>query len=780
MKKLCNEGRLKEAMSVLEVMDQQEVPLDPHTYASLLQLCANTKALEDGKRIHAHMLLNSTNVHENVNLSTKLVNMYAKCGSLQNARLVFERIPKPNTFSWTAIIGGYARHGHCEKALELFTQMEQTGVKPDNFIIPCALRACAGLMHIELGKGIHGYVIRSGFELDVFVAGGLVDMYAKCHQVEDARLVFDKMPQRDLISWSAMIAGYAQNRHSDEAFKLFSEMQLAGMVPNVTAWNAVIAGYVRAGHLENAVRLFQQMEVEGVKPDVISWTLVIDGYVQSGRWEEAMELFGHMQLAGVKPDVITWNIMIAGYAQGGDYDQALKLFSQMQMAGIRPNLVTWNGMIVGYARNGYGDEALKLIAEMQSMGIQPDVITWNGMIAAYVQNGHGYEALKFFRQMQLAHIKPNSITITSLLPACTPIAALEQGQEIHCYAVRFGFESDLFVMNALIDMYAKCGNLEDACQVFKKSSQRDVVSWNAILVGHAIHGHIDDALNLFNQMQQEGMNPDHVTFVGLLSACDNAGRVNEGWQYFNSMCHEFHLIPHVEHYACMVNLLGRAGNLDEAYALIKEMSFEPNATLLGILLGACRSHHNVELGEHIARVLFELEPENVGNYVLMSNIYARAGRWADVAWVRNMMKDKELKKMPGCSWIVAKSRAHVFNAGDSSHPQIEQILTMLESLAGKIKQAGYVPDTKFVLHDVEEEEKEHVLCGHSERLAIAFGLINTCPATPIRIIKNLRVCGDCHTATKLISKIVDREIIIRDSNRFHHVSNGLCSCHDYW
>eukprot|EP01018_Ginkgo_biloba_P035921 Gb_12076 [translate_table: standard] len=877
---LCREGRLKEAFTVLDVMDHRRISVDSDTYASLLQVCANMKTLEEGRQVHAQMLI-SSRMEQNVFLGTKLVNMYAKCGSLVEARLVFDKLPNPNVFSWTAMIGGYARYGHCEEALILYNRMQQAGVQPDKFIIPSVLKACAGLMDLQQGKELHSYTIRYGIESDVFVSSGLVDMYAKCKDLEKARYMFDKISQRDLISWNAMIAGYAQNGHVDEVLKLLHEMQLVGVAPNVSTWNAMIAGSVQNGYYEEALKLFHrmqqggmkpnsvtitsvlpacgrlatlqqgkeihdciirngleqdvfvcnammdvyvkcgnvqnarhvfermsqrdvvswtviiagcvqngyhdeafkflcQMECEGVEPNVISWTAMIDGYCQNGQSDEAMELFGLMQLAGVKPDVVTWNTMIAGYVKSGYGDKALKLLSQMQLAGIKPDVITWNALISGYAQNGHGDEALKLVTQMQLAGIKSDVITWNGMIAGYTQNGQGDEALKFFRQMHLVGMKPNLVTIASILPACSLLAALQEGKTIHGYLIRMGFESDVIVGNTLIDMYAKCGSLKDARQVFVKISQKDVVSWNAVIVAYALHGHGKNALTFFEQMQQEGMNPDHVTFIGILSACSHAGLVNEGRKFFDSMTREYHLIPGMEHYACMVDLLGRAGHLDDAHALINKMPFEPNATVLGALLGACRIHHNVDIGEHVAKSLIDLEPENAGNYVLISNIYARSGRWADVASVRKMMKERVLKKMPGCSWINVKSRVHVFLVGDRSHPEMEKILAMLKSLAEQMKKAGYVPDTNYVLHDVEEEEKEHVLCGHSERLAIAFGLLNMCPGTPVQIIKNLRVCGDCHTATKFISKIVEREIIIRDANRFHHFKDGFCSCHDYW
>eukprot|EP01018_Ginkgo_biloba_P034731 Gb_12556 [translate_table: standard] len=671
---LCREGRLKEALNLFQRMGQLDIWEHSDTYAGLLQTCANTRSLAEGKQVHAHML-KIGGIRQNSFLDIKLVIMYTRCACMLDARLVFDKMRKKNVLSWTVMIGGYAGVGNFEEALKLFDQMKQLGMQPDNFIFPSVLKACAGLSDLKQGKEIHDYIVKSGRESDVFVDNALVDMYAKCGSTELARHVFDKIYQRDVISWNTMIAGYAQKGHVDEALKLFHQMPLEGMKPDVTSWNTMIAGYAQYGH-------------------------------------------------GVK---------------------AAKLFQQMQLAGVKPNVISWNSIIGGYAQNGFGDMALK-----------------------------------FFREMQLTRLKPNFVTIVSALPACANLASLGQGKEIHAYIIRSGLEFDAFVGSALVDMYSKCGSIEYARHVFDKMSQRNVVSWNAMLTGYAMHGNGKKALTFFNHMQEAGIKPDHITFTAVLSACSHAGLVDEGWQYFNSMGQDYHISPCLEHYACMVDLLGRAGHLEEAYKFVNRMPLEPDVCVWGALLGACRIHNNIELGESAAERLFELEPESAGNYVLLSNIYAAAGRWDDVMKVRTLMRDKGLSKTPGCSWIVVKNKVHEFLVGDRSHPETGEIQETLESLAEQMKKVGYVPETNFVLHDVAEEEKEHILCGHSEKLAIAFGLINTCPKTPIRVIKNLRVCGDCHTATKFISKIVGREIFVRDANRFHHFKDGECSCGDFW
>eukprot|EP01018_Ginkgo_biloba_P003535 Gb_32077 [translate_table: standard] len=809
LNKLCREGRLQEALQIMNSTNQQGVQVDSETYASLLQACTHTQALKKGKQVHTHML--EAGMKPNIFLGTKLVIMYSKCGSLIDARHVFDKMPRRNLPSWTAIIVGYTRHGQCVEALEVFYEMQREGVRPDNFIFPSVLKACASLTALEQGREIHETIKRSGFELDVFVGSALVDMYAKCKSIEDAHHVFYKMSQRNVVSWNAMIAGYVQNGHSAEAVKFFRQMLLSGVKPNlvtiasilpactnltalehgkeihayiirsemepdVFVGSALVDLYAKCNSIEDAHHVFEKMS----QRNVASWNAMIAAYAQNGHPNEALKLFHQMQLAGMKPDLITWTAIIAGFAQNGEGDEVSKFLTQMKLAGMKPNVISWTAIISGYAQNGHGNEALKLFSQMQLEGIKPDVISWNALIAGFAQNGNGNGALKLFHEMQLAGTKPNSVTITSILSACATIAALPRGKEIHDYITRVGIKLDVFVGSALVDMYAKCGVIKDARQAFDKLAEKNVVSWNVMIAGYAIHGYGDNTLILFNQMQQEGMKPNRVTFTGILSACSHAGMVDEGLQYFDRMSQDHHISPSMEHYACMVDLLGRAGHLDEAENLIKKMPFQPNACVWGALLGACRTHCNEKLGERAAEHLFELEPKNSGNYVLLANVYAALGRWDNVAMTRKLMKDRGLIKQPGCSWIEVKKEMHAFVAGDRSHPQTNEIYAMLEELGRQMMEAGFMPDKNIVLYNVEDEQKEILLSHHSEKLAIAFGLINTPRGTAIRVVKNLRICGDCHTAIRFISWIVGREIVVRDANRFHHFKDGQCSCGEYW
>eukprot|EP01018_Ginkgo_biloba_P019893 Gb_33697 [translate_table: standard] len=782
--------------------NSKSIPTDTNTYESLLQACTTIKAL---KQVHTRIF--KSGLEQNVFLGKKLVYMYTMLGGMENARLVFDKLSKRNGFLWNVMIRGYAKNELYEEALTLYYEMQREGVERDNFTFPFVLKACAGLSSLQQGKEVHNHILRGGFESDVFVCTALIDMYAKCGSTDIARVVFDKMSHRDVAAWNAIIAGYAQNGLANEALTMFHQMQLADVIPDsvtmvsvlqacahlgdlqqgkwyhdyiirngfdldVFVANSLVAMYAKCGAVDIAHQVFDKMP----KRHVVSWNAMITGYAHNGNGNEALTLFNQMHLANVTPDTVTMSTVLQACAHLGALQQGKLIHDCIRQRGLESNVYVSNSLVAMYAKC----KSIELARQVFDKMSKRNVVSWNTMIYGYAQGGNANEALVLFNQMQLADVDPDSATIVSVLPACAQLAALQQGKSSHGYIIKRGFESDVCVGTALLDMYAKCGNIEIARQLFDKMSERSVISWNAMISGYGMHGHGEDALALFLQMQQSGMKPTDVTFVCILSACSHAGLVDEGWRYFDCMTRDYCITPRVEHYACMVDLLGRAGHLDEAQEFIQKMPLEPGASVWGALLGACRIHCDIELGEHVAERLFDLASENAGCYVLLSNIYAAAGRWDDVLKVRTMMKSKGLKKNPGCSLIEVNNRVHVFLVGDRSHPQSEKIYATLETLAGLMKELGYVPDTNFVLHDVEEETKENMLYSHSEKLAIAFGLINTSNGTPIRITKNLRVCGDCHGATKFISKIVMREIIVRDTNRFHHFKDGLCSYGDYW
>ncbi|XP_057868859.1 pentatricopeptide repeat-containing protein At2g22070 [Cryptomeria japonica] len=790
------DGRLKEALQSLYIEHPASGNL-PNIYARLLQGCIDMKALSDGKRIHTHMI--KCCFQPRTFLWNRLLEMYAKSGSLTDARQVFDKMPERDIFSWTAmfvgyvkdcnlkwarqlfdemperdvvswnaILAGYVEHGVNEEALNLFGCMRDTGIKPDNFTFTSILSACSSLQALEQGKKIHGTIIRLGFETFLPVSNALVAMYGRCYSIEEACQVFKKMPVRAVLSWVTMITAHVQCGNVDYAREMFDIMP----EQNIVSWNAMLAGYAQHGYGEEALDLFRTMQRTGMLPDCITFVSLVSACTSCESLEHGKQVHAHVIKSGFEQYVPMGNAIVGFYANCKQIEDANCFFQTMP----NRNVVSWNTMITGYVKHDRLEDAEQLFHEMPTRSL----ISWTAMIAGYAQHGHSEQALNLFSQMKLESSKPDQFTFGSILSACASLSVLEHGKQVHGHIIQTGSDLYVSVNNAVITMYAKCGSIEDAQQMFKSMPEQDTVSWNAIIAGCAQNGFGKKALNLFEQMQTIGTVPNHITFIGVLCACSHTGLVEEGWRHFIMMSRVHSIKPEVDHYTCMVDLLGRAGQLGKAEELINSMPLEPDTGVWEALLGACKIHKNMQLGMRAAGCLIELNPQCEATYVLLSNIYAANGKWDDVAKVRKIMKERGIAKKPGWSWIEIKNRVHAFIAGDRSHPQTQEIYETLGRLTGKIKEVGYVPETDIVLHDVEEGHKEENLSYHSEKLAVACGLINMPDWVPIRVVKNLRVCGDCHSAMKFISKVVQREVVLRDINRFHHFKNGSCSCSDYW
>ncbi|XP_052194150.1 pentatricopeptide repeat-containing protein At5g48910 [Diospyros lotus] len=553
--------------------------------------------------------------------------------------------------------------------------------------------------------------------------------------------------------------------------------------PNCFSWNTLIRALSEAEDeadlLETWLLFRQMLESEFVEPNHFTFPSVLKACARTGRLEEGKQVHGLVVKYGLDCDEFVVSNLVRAYVMCGEMDDAYVLFKGriiVNNARQLGNVVLWNVIIDGYVRLGDLRAARHLFDKMP----QRSVVSWNSMISGYTQNGFFKEAIDMFRHMQMAELSPNYVTLVSVLPAISRLGALELGKWVHLYAEKNNIELDEVLGSALIDMYSKCGNIEKALQVFENLPKRNVITWNAIIHGLAMHGQAEDALVHFWRMDQMGVTPSDVTYVAVLSACTHAGLVEEGRVIFDHMVRVVGLEPRIEHYGCIVDLLGRAGLLEEAEKLILEMPLKPDDVILKALLGACKMHGNIQVGERIARLLMDMAPRDSGAYVALSNMYAALGSWEAVAGVRLMMKEMDIRKDPGCSWIEIDGIIHEFLVEDESHPKAKEIHLMLEEISRKLKLLGYTPDTSHVFLNVDEEGKQSALYYHSEKIAVAFGLISTAPQTPLRVVKNLRICDDCHSSMKLISEIYNRRITVRDRNRFHHFENGLCSCMDYW
>lgn len=769
-------------------METQNLQIDPHIYGDLLQGCVYERDLFLGQQIHAQIIKKTQTLEDqNEYIETKLVVFYAKCNLFEVAARLFCRLSKKNVFSWAAMIGLYCRNGSGKGALLGFLEMMENGVEADNFVVPSVLKACGGLQLIGFGKGIHGYVAKMGMDGCVFVASSLIDMYGKCGVLGNARKVFDKMSERNVVTWNTMVVSYVQNEMYEEAIGIFHDMReegiepshvtlvsflsasanlyaleegmqghaisiLSGLVLNNMLGGSIMNFYLKVGMIKDAELVFSRMH----EKDVVTWNLLISCYVQCDQVESAFRLCYLMRLEGLKFDSVTlasilsasaktenirlgkeahchcirnnlisdvdigcslidlyakcdkivkarrifdsaagkdlvlWNKLLATYAEIGSSGETLKLFYQMQLDNVPPNVVSWNSVILGFLRNNQVKEAVDMFLEMQLLGINPNLITYTTLITGMAKLGFSNEAISMFQKMQEAGITPNSLSIVGLLSACRDKASLQYGRAIHGYIVRREISLYVPLVTSLLNMYAKCGTLDQAEKVFGITT-KDLPLYNAMISCYASHGRGLEALALFRHLEKESVKPDGITFTCVLSACRHSGLIIKGLEVFVDMISKHNVNPSMEHYGCVVSLLSQCGSFREALQLIVAMPLNPDARILGSLLSACRQLNEMELAKYLAERLTKMEPDDSGNYVALSNAYAAAGRWKEKAELRILMKKKGIRKRPGCSWIHVGGEEHVFVSGDRSHAQTEEIHGTLELLGTEMKTIGCDP-----------------------------------------------------------------------------------------
>lgn len=481
--------------------------------------------------------------------------------------------------------------------------------------------------------------------------------------------------------------------------------------------------------------------------------------------------------SGVSPDDYTFPSVLKACANAKALESGKQAHCFSLKLGLADNMFVRPTLINMYAECGELKSARALFERADG----ECVVSYNSMITACVRSSRPGEALALFRELQTKGMRPTDVTMLSVLSACALLGAIELGKWIHEYVKKNGFVSYVKVNTALIDMYAKCGSLEDAIDVFNSMGSKDTQAWSAMIVAYAIHGHGSSAISMFRKMLRAGIKPDGITFLGLLYACSHSGMIDKGLEYFHSMKRDYGVLPGTKHYGCIVDSLARAGRLDEAYEFIDGLPIEPTPILWRTLLSACGGHGNVDLGKHVFERILELDDSHGGDYVIVSNMCASAGRWDDVNRIRRLMGERGIVKVPGVSSIELDNTVHEFFCGDGKHPMAREVHRMVDEVVEELKVAGYMPDTSRVFHaGLDEEGKEMSVRYHSEKLAIAFGLMNSPPGTAIRVVKNLRVCGDCHSMAKMVSMVFGRKILLRDLNRFHHFEGGVCSCGDYW
>ncbi|GMH03760.1 hypothetical protein Nepgr_005599 [Nepenthes gracilis] len=667
-------------------------------------LLRQSNSIQQSIQIHTQIIV--TGCCQSGFLAARLISVYSRFGLIFDARKVFETTPsecKTNLLLWNSLLRANSRRGYYEENLRLYLVMKNHGISADGFTFPLIIKTCASIGGLKLCKNIHTHVLQMGLQNHLHVVNELLGMYGKLGRLDTAEKLFDRMPVRGYISWNTMVSGFAHNYDCHRALETFRRMEVDGLEPNVVTWTCLLSSHSRCGHGGETLTLFGSMRRRGIEANAESLAVVLSTCTDLVTFVVGQIIHGFVIKCGFEEYLIVKNSLICLYGKHGDVEDAKKLFLEMEMK----NIVSWNSLVAAYSESGLCDEALEIFSQLEKSDecttMRPNVITWTAIICGFACKGQGEEALELFRRMQLAKVKCNTVTICSVLSVCAELAALSLGRELHAQSVKALIDGDILVGNGLINMYTKCGSVKGGRLVFEKIDH-DLISWNSMISGYGIHGYGDNALETFDQMINEELKPDKVTFIAILSACAHAGRVAEGRELFNKMAAVFGVQPEMEHYACMVDLLSRAGLIEEASKMVKNMPMKPNAFVWGSLLNSTRVCKNAELAEETASNIFSLETKMTGSYMLLSNIYAASGRWDDSARVRLSARTNGLTKTPGQSWIEIKKRVYVFSSGKAVM-DLEEIYWILEDLCRQMEIEGYAPDKSFVLQDVDEDEK---------------------------------------------------------------------------
>lgn len=716
-----HQGLFDDAIRIYIQMLECGVPAEEFgLFSCLIKAFGNISNVGTGRQIHGHVL--KLGVLNDIIIANSILGMYWKCSSA-DALEIFEKMPVRDSVTWNTMISGFCRGGNYSSSLAVFRQMvrEAPDLHPNRVASLSVLSACASACDLIRGREVHGYAVKNGMLHDQCLVTSLVDMYMKSGDVKSAKNIFERAlicypVKGNPVIWNAMIFGYASNGCIDEALALLIEMLDSGLKPDSST---AVAALVSCSHSSDLIGLQIHGLVYrlGLQSDIRVHTALIDMYFRCGNAEAGAKIFRTCQ----SNNLVMWGTLISGYMQVGSPNEALDLcykfvrvfgfadsvvvlaalractslnlkntgteFHSLAIKiGLASDVFTGSALADLYAKCGDVKSAETVFLRLSAR----DLITWNALISGYAQNEYADEALAAFGGMQLENIKPNTVTMASILSVCAQLSAMNLCKEIHCYIIRQGLESNILVSNALVTAYAKCGCIYTALTIFNNMGERNQISWNSILLGLGIHGCAEETFILFEKMKELGVTPDHATFTALLSACSHSGQVDKGWEYFRSFMDKYHLKPRLQQYTCMVDLLGRAGNLEQAYDLILSMPCNPDDKIWGSLLSSCKICGNERLAKIVANHIFELDPDTIGYRVLLANLYEDYGKWSEVDRIRSEIRDRGLQKRPGCSWIKVKNSMHVFTAGDCSHEESHEIHACLGSLTAEITKEGSV------------------------------------------------------------------------------------------
>lgn len=776
---------------------------EPNGYilVEVLKALSKMEELQEGTKIHACII--GCGLESDLYIGNTLVNMYATCRALEDACRVFNRLPFWDIVSWNALISAHAQQGYIQEALCLFEQLGLNGLEPNRVTFMSILKVDSSIVGIEAGTQLHACIMEHGLETGKFLGNCLIDLYIKCDCLKDAYIVFERLPKRDLVTFNTLISGYAQSGHGHEAVDLFESMLQEGIEPDcftfvsilqaclgtsidqvMLAYSYIIEGrfesdyYVASalintltkfGRLDDAHRVFDRSE----KQNILIWSVLIDGYSQRGHSRDAISLFQQMKYQHrLSPDAITYSSILKAFSSGETLHHGRLIHAFVLEDGFETDQFVASSLISMYARCGSLKDAQCVFERLDHCNI----VVYSALTTGFIQHGQSHEALQLFEHMQREGLEPDEITFVGILDACSNVAALGKGRQVHALMIQIGLELDVFTGSSLIDMYADCGSFEDSCIAFELLPVQTTVIYNSIIAASAQHNNFLSAEQYFKRMVQAGEIPQNVTFLCLLSACNRAGLVDKACLYLRSMSMEFSITPALEHLNLIVDILGCQRQWKEAEDLLEILPFQCNIVGWMSLLSSCRMHASVDLGRRCFNYVVAMDPAKAAGYALMSNIYARAGLPQNAEKIDELRRYVNGWKKPGKAFIEVDDHVHVFSVGEKNHPQSNKINEVLERLKVQMRLEGYKPSVDLVLGPSSNQDKEAALCGHCEKVAIAFGLISMPQGTTIRIAKNLRMCVDCHSATKIISKIERREIVITDAYCVHKFQSGTCSC----
>ncbi|CAM0911310.1 unnamed protein product [Alopecurus aequalis] len=723
----CWRAMYRESVALFLQMARSGVASDRTTFAVLLKSCGALDDLALGVQIHA--LAVKTGLGVDVRTGSALVDMYGKCSSLEDALFFFYAMPDKNWVSWGAAIAGCVQNYQYTRGLELFMEMQRSGTGVSQPAYASVFRSCAAMACLSTGRQLHAHAIKNKFNTDRIVGTAIVDVYAKANSLVDAKRAFFGLPSHTVETCNAMMVGLVRAGLGNEGMELFQFMTRSGIgfdavslsgvfsacaeikgylqglqvqclamksgfYADICVRNAILDLYGKCKALVEAYLIFQDME----QRDSVSWNAIIAALEQNGRYEDTVVHFNEMLRFGMEPDDFTYGSVLKACAALQSLEFGLMVHDKVIKSGLGSDAFVASTVVDMYCKCGMMTDAQKL---HDRIGRQ-ELVSWNAIMSGFSLNKQSEDAQKFFSQMLDMGLKPDHFTYATVLDTCANLATIEIGKQIHGQIIKQEMLVDEYISSTLIDMYAKCGYMQDSLLMFEKAHKRDFVSWNAMICGYALHGQGVEALQMFNRMQKENVVPNHATFVAVLRACSHVGLLDDGCRYFHQMTARYKLEPQLEHFACMVDILGRSKGPREARKFISTMPFEADAVIWKTLLSICKIHRDVEVAELAASNVLLLDPEDSSVYVLLSNVYAESGKWVDVSRTRRLMRQGRLKKEPGCSWIEVQSEMHGFLVGDNVHPRSRELYDMLNSLIGEMKLSGYEPDLAYFAEVSEE------------------------------------------------------------------------------